>query len=193
MQAMVHFIPGAIVTTFSDKQGHTVTVRYPRWEDLEHMTAYINRLSQENTYIRFSGEEISKEEETAFLGTAFGKMEAQDDVMLMAMVGERMVGLTGIHRNTVNKRRSRHAAEFGISIAEEYRGRGIGEKLAQAVIEEAQRRIPGLRLVYLYVYAINERGYELYRKLGFQEVGRIPDFIFHGDRYVDEIIMIRKV
>lgn len=193
MVAMTHFLPGKVVATFTDRQHQTITLRYPRWEDLDQLTAYINRLSQENTYIRFSGEEITKAEEAGFLADAFTKMEAQDDVMLMAMAGETMVGLAGVHRNTANKRRSRHAAEFGISLAEEYRGRGIGETLAQAVMAEAQRAIPDLRLIYLAVYAVNDRAHALYQKLGFQEVGRMPEFILHSDQYVDEIMMVKSL
>lgn len=190
---MTQFIPGQLVTTFIDKQGQQIFIRYPREGDLDQMTAYINRLSKENTYIRFSGEEITKEEEAGFLGEIFGKMEAKDDVFLVAVAGGMLVGMAGVHRNTINKRRSRHAAEFGISLAEEYRGRGIGERLAEVALAEAERTITELRLIYLAVYAVNERAHTLYQKLGFHDVGRIPEFILHDGEYVDEVMMVRKL
>ncbi|HEX7018077.1 MAG TPA: GNAT family protein [Patescibacteria group bacterium] len=169
-----------------------ITFRYPKPEDLDQMTEYINRLSQENTYIRFSGEEITKEEEASFLEDVLKKIESHNDVMLLALAGENLIGIAGVHRNTVNKKRSYHAAELGISLAAEYRGRGIGERLAREVLAEAERSITGLRMIYLTVFAINKGAFELYKKLGFREVGRIPEFILHNGEYVDEIVMVRK-
>ena len=40
-----------------------MVIRYPKWEDLEELTRYINKLSSEDTFVTFSGEEIKKEEE----------------------------------------------------------------------------------------------------------------------------------
>ena len=54
------FMPGQIVKKFFSKKGKEMIIRYPKWEDLEEFTLYINKLSYEDTFITFSGEEIKK-------------------------------------------------------------------------------------------------------------------------------------
>ena len=70
---MPNFIPGKIIKTFISKKGIQITLRYPVWEDLQQMTDYINTLSQEDTYIIFSGEKVSLEHEAVYLAGLFTK------------------------------------------------------------------------------------------------------------------------
>jgi len=50
------FIPGLIVKKFISKKGKEIIIRYPKWEDLEELTRYANKLSKEDTFVTFSGE-----------------------------------------------------------------------------------------------------------------------------------------
>ena len=62
-------------------------------------------------------------------------------------------------------------AELGnIAVAPEWRGRGVGTRLLEAVIERVAER--GVRELYLEVRVSNEVAQRLYRKYGFREVGR---------------------
>jgi ribosomal protein S18 acetylase RimI-like enzyme len=88
---------------------------------------------------------------------------------------------------------SSHVGYFGIGVAPEWRGMGLGTLLMQAVIAEAERHLGGLRLIQLDVFANNERGIQLYRKLGFTEYARLPGAVHHRGNYVDLISMYRPV
>jgi len=72
------FILGQIVKKFVSKKGKEVVIRYPKWEDLEEFTRYINKLSKEDTFITFSGEEIKKEDEAKVLSEWFYQLEMED-------------------------------------------------------------------------------------------------------------------
>jgi len=65
---------------------------------------------------------------------------------------------------------------------------GIGTRLISKIIEIARQK--KFETMELTVFALNQRALHLYRKFGFQEVGRIKDGIkFLDETYTDEIIM----
>lgn len=61
-----------------------------------------------------------------------------------------------------------------IAVREDRRGRGIGSRLLDWVIDRARER--RVRRVHLEVRASNERALALYRRRGFREVGRRRDY-----------------
>ena len=64
----------------------------------------------------------------------------------------------------------------------------MGTALLKAAIDWAKNN-PELEILFLQVYADNVAGLVLYRKMGFVEHGRIPDFFKQNGRYHDEISM----
>ena len=62
-----------------------------------------------------------------------------------------------------------HAAALGMGVLKDYRGQGIGERLARAALQQA--REIGLERVELDVYASNGPALMLYEKLGFVAEG----------------------
>ena len=67
------------------------------------------------------------------------------------------------------------------------RGRGASTTLMRAAIERAGAT--GARRVALWVNEANATARRFYERLGFREVGRIPEGIRAGDRYVDDVLM----
>jgi len=78
---------------------------------------------------------------------------------------------------------------LGIAVKSGYRRLGIGAKLIEVLLEEAKKQ--GLKVIVLDVYEKNLPALNLYRKMGFKEVGRIPKAIFWKGRYIDDIKMAR--
>jgi RimJ/RimL family protein N-acetyltransferase len=88
-----------------------------------------------------------------------------------------------------SKRRIRHRGMFGIAVARDWRGRGVGTALIRTMIDwaRAHRHIEKIRLGVL---GDNHRAIELYRRLGFeQEARRAAEFKLPGGRYCDDIMM----
>lgn len=187
---MKDFIPGQIIKTFFAKDGTQVTLRYPMIEDLDEFTSYINKLSSEDTYITYSGEEVSRDDEEKFLKEKIEKIEQQDSILLCAFDGKNLIGICNIDRDFSSKKRGLHKAILGLSINNDYRSEGIGMKLAESAIEEAKNNIPGLRMILLKVYSENKIAQKLYKKLGFKIVGTIPGGILYKNTYIAEIEMM---
>ena len=85
--------------------------------------------------------------------------------------------------------RARHGVVLGISVAEVWRGRGLGRIMMQRVIDWAGNH-PTIERITLGVIADNARARRLYASLGFVEDGCIRGFIRMADgRLRDEISM----
>ncbi|MBI3955913.1 GNAT family N-acetyltransferase, partial [Candidatus Gottesmanbacteria bacterium] len=177
-------IPGKIVKTFTSKKGNKVVIRYPKWEDLDDLHGFINILSKEDTFIMFSGEEISREEETKWLGETLTKMETGEKVHLIATVNGSFAGNCEIRRH---KRRETHVGTIGISVALKFRNEGVGSELLKALIEEGKRL--GVKLLILHCFENNDRALHLYEKLGFVRAGLIPGVYLYKGSYVGEVTL----
>lgn len=92
-------------------------------------------------------------------------------VMLAAHEGGRLAG--SVQLAPAQKRNGRHRAEVQkLLVLRELRGRGVGEALMHAIEDEA-RRLGRWLLVLDTATSAAER---LYRKLGYQRAGAIPEF-----------------
>ena len=174
------------------KDGRTIVLRYPSWGDEEGMREFINTMSAEDTFITFSGEIVTEDDEKVYLTRMFEGMEEEDCILIIAVSDDKVVGSVSLERKTDSRRRARHIATFGISILSEYRGVGLGEEMAKTVFEEGAKYLSEIRMLILSVYSLNERAHKLYRKLGFQDYGKLPGGIWYRDEYIDELLMYRE-
>lgn len=184
---------GKIIKTHSLQDSRELVIRYPKQEDVEGMRTLINTLSTEDIYITFSGEQLTLDEEQLYFDQISRDMISHNMVKLLAVHDGKIVGNADVSRDRAGRRRSYHVASFGITIATEFRGVGLGELLTQTIIEEAKKEIPGLRIIKLAVYAENLTAQKLYTKMGFKEFGRLKEGIWYRGRYIDEIEMYKEV
>jgi ribosomal protein S18 acetylase RimI-like enzyme len=80
-----------------------------------------------------------------------------------------------------------HSGRLGMGLLPEYRGRGIGQRLAEKTMADARQK--GLTRIELEVYASNLPAIKLYEKLGFNLEGRKSKARFFQGVY-DDIIMM---
>ncbi len=99
------------------------------------------------------------------------KTESENEILLVAVVDGAVVGTAGIDA-IGTKYKVRHRAEFGISVAKDFWGLGIGQALMAACVECA--RAAGYIQLELNVVAENTRAVSMYQKAGFVAYGRNP-------------------
>ena len=87
------------------------------------------------------------------------------------------------------KYKVRHRAEFGISVAKEFWGLGIGQALTTACI--ACARAAGYIQLELNVVAENTRAISMYEKNGFVEYGRNPKGFHSRMAGFQEVVYMR--
>lgn len=109
--------------------------------------------------------------------------------LLVACAGDELVGNVGLHVSPT-RWRTRHAAELGMSVRDDWQGRGVGTALMEAVLDLADNWLNLMR-IELRVYADNAAGIALYRKFGFEIEGTHRRFAFRDGEYVDAYSMAR--
>jgi len=187
------FTSGEIVSTFITKTGHEAVLRFAQISDAENLMEFINFFSLENRFTRFSGEQLTLEEEIRYLESEVKAINSGDAVKLFCFINQKIAGVCDIHRDTSLLTRKRHTGILGIIIGKDFRGQGIGEHIMKTTIDVAKAHISGLRMIKLDCFATNIPAISLYKKLGFQEVGRIPKSLLYKNEYIDEVIMTLSI
>ncbi len=105
---------------------------------------------------------------------------------LAAFVSDELVGSAALFANS--SPRLAHSLGFGISVAPEFQGRGVGRALTKACLELADSWL-GAKRVSLEVYIDNERAQALYRQFGFEPEGVLRAAAFRRGTYIDVMVM----
>jgi putative acetyltransferase len=113
----------------------------------------------------------------------------RSDLLLVAEVDGALVGNAGLNPVGTAQRR-RHAMHFGITVAKEWQGRGVGTRLMSALLDTADRWLGCLR-IELTVYTDNAAAIALYRKFGFEVEGTHRAYALRNGRYADVLAMAR--
>ena len=115
-----------------------------------------------------------------------------DDADDVEGAGERLVGMVTFVRAPGLK--NRHNGDiFGMYVAPEARGQGVGRALVEALIARV-RALDGVEQLILAVTASNTAARALYRALGFTVYGLHPHALRLEDgRYLDEELMILRL
>ena len=108
---------------------------------------------------------------------------------LVALIAGRQVGNSGLLPAHHSPRRA-HAAHFGLSVHDDYQGKGVGRALITAMLDLADRWTPFTR-IELTVFHDNARAIALYKSVGFVEEGVFRQYVLRNGVYVDAIAMAR--
>lgn len=179
-----------IVAKLQIKDGREVVFRYPQIEDAPLMMNYINTLSKEQTFVRFQGEQISLEQETDWLTKLIKKIEEKAAIQIMGFVNSQLVAVSDI---VMLEKAEKHIGNFGITIAKDFRGLGIGKKIMEIALDEAVKNIPQLKIIILGCFSDNDIALNLYKKMGFKEYGKLPQGLMHQNHLDNHIYMYKKV
>jgi len=108
---------------------------------------------------------------------------------LLACIDDDVVGTIGLFVHDQTPRR-RHAGGLGITVHDDWQGRGVGTALMQAAVDLADRWL-NLRRLELTVYTDNDRAIALYEKFGFEIEGKLREYAFRDGAFIDAYSMAR--
>ena len=107
---------------------------------------------------------------------------------LVGIIEGRIVGMA--HVATSNRPRRKHAGAIGISVHQDWQGKGVGKQLMRAIVDLADNWLNLTRLE-LEVYADNQAAIRLYERFGFEVEGRLRQHALRDGQFVDSIVMGR--
>ena len=169
--------------------GRAVRIRRALPEDAGAVLRYLSQVGAETDNLTFGGEGpgLTESEERDYLAQV-GKSD--NSLAIVATVGDAIVG--GLTFDGGRRARLRHAGEFGISVAQEYAGCGIGRALIEQMLEWAERG-GVVRKINLKVRADNAGAIRLYERMGWVHEGRSTRDTLIDGRFNDCLLMGRAV
>lgn len=167
------------------KNGMKLKIEKAKRHDAGQVLDYLNLVGGESDNLLFGANEFTmsleaEEEfienlETSKVSALFvGKIDNE-----VVCIGSAMAPL---------RQRIAHQAEVAISVKKKYWGLGIGTHLMQAIIDFS-RQNGTTEILHLGVRYGNDEAINLYRKMGFEEMGRYHNFFKINGQYYDEILM----
>ncbi len=178
-----------IVYKGKTKNNKEIIFRYPIKSDAPAILKYINAISKERTFMLSQGEQLTLKEEKSRLNYQLNVIKDKKAVLLFAFIDGEIVGVSNVK---LEGKVQNHLGTLGISLSKKFRGQGIGKLLMDKTVSEAENELPGLRKIILSVFANNKVAYNLYKKCGFIEYGRLPKGIKHRGVFVDNIYMYKN-
>lgn len=152
------------------KNGKRVCLRSASAKDGESVLRVFEKTHEETDFLLSYPDEstLTVEQESRFLA----KMSnSSNEIEMIAVIDDKVVGMAGISPIGIYYK-TKHRAEFGVSVFKEYWGQGIGKALTEACIECAKN--VGFTQLELEVVRDNVRAISMYEKLGFVEYGSNP-------------------
>ena len=167
------------------KDGKELHIRKAVKADAQEILDYLNIVGGESDNLLFGANEFTMtvEQEELFIESL---RDSETSALFGGFIRDKIV-CVGSALAPARERIS-HQCEIAISVLKEYWGIGVGTCLMTEVIGFAKES-GKLEVLHLGVKAENTSAIALYRKLGFQEIGRFPRFFRIKGEYYDEILM----
>ena len=167
------------------KNGREIVIRNAEKKDAQQLIDYLKTVRGESDNLLAGANDplISVEQEEVFLESF---SNAKTSVFLVGLIDDIIVCTGSVSGNT--RERNSHHGSIAVSVLKEYWGIGVGTALMNALIDFA-KNTGKLEILHLGVKADNTRGINLYKKTGFEEIGRFPKYFKINGKYYDEILM----
>ncbi len=127
----------------------------------------------------------------ASLADVAKRLRPSEEAFVLGAWTPELVGMVGFFRQAGLKRRHQ-AMIWGMYVAPEARGQGLGRALLAEALTRAAA-VPGIEQVHLGVVTRNTAARALYLSLGFTIYGTERHALKLGDRYVDEELMALEI
>lgn len=137
-----------------------------------------------------SAGDLERESPEDFAAKYQERVAGEDRFILGAWLGSELSGTVGFYREWGEKTRHKGTI-WGMYVASEVRGRGIGRLLLEAAVARAEAHCAGLEQILIAAAVDNAAACRLYETAGFITWGLEPAALKLGERRLDERYMLR--
>lgn len=156
-----------------------ITIRKAKLKDALCLVEAEREIAQEPGYFCSQPSEL---DEKAVIET----IQSPQSIYLVAEYEGQIIGHAFLEPYTLQS--LRHIADLNIAVHLGWQNKGIGRQLLEQLIERAKNS-PIIEKIQLNVRATNIPAISLYKKMGFQEEGRLKNRVKVKDHYIDDLIM----
>lgn len=170
-----------------DLNGRKLVLRNAVEDEAEMLLKYLKQVYAETPFLIQEPDEITFtiDDEKKYIKE---NNDSDSDLLLIGMLDGKHVGNCSLMGN--HARRLKHRTSLGIVLYLEFTGLGIGKIMIEEVCKIAKEN--GIEQVELEVAANNRNAISLYEKLGFENVGTLPNNMKYSDgTYTDVHFMVK--
>ncbi len=178
------------IKKFKGKEIKIEELSKKHFKEVNELKKNINSLIDENAKIILN-QKVNTKEEKEWLKGKIKSIKNNKEVHLVAYDGKKIIAGCEVK---LDRGKSSHVGNFGISIVSGYRRLGLGTYLSKEVMRLAKKKLkPKPKIVRISVFSNNEPAIGLYKKIDCKEVARIPKMIEHNKKLIDEIVLIKEI
>ena len=156
-------------------------IRKAERSDVPAMREIFNEVLR-NTNSIYREEEVTLEERYAW----FDEKIDHGFPIFGAYEGDHLIGYAG-YGTWRAAQGYRKSVELTIYVDQKRRGKGIGSKLMQTIIEHA--KVDGYHVMIGAIDAANQQSIEFHKRFGFVEVARMPEVALKNDQWLTLVFM----
>lgn len=172
----------------NDKSVYSVVFRHLRRDDDARLRRFVNFMLEHQPNVRFfrtASERLPKD----FFDDIMRKSKTRSHLFIIGEVNERIVLVAALSKGRYEI--DKHTAEMLIGIHPQFRKAGIGTHAANILFSWAHDA--GIELIKAAYYDGNDAANIFYKKLGFREAGKLPKGRKAGNKYLDEILVTKRI
>jgi len=176
------------VAQFKTESGKEILIFRPTLDRLPILLRFTNRLIAEDTYLNLTGRAKTYQEEESWLRGTLADIKSKKSLYFWAVSDGKIVGSVSVNHGY---ERSWHVGKIGLMVDRDFRRDGIGTKLLEFILKEAQDF--EIKMSTLEVFKENFPAIKLYKKFDFRVYGRLPGGLFRKGKFSDTIEMYKKL
>lgn len=167
------------------KDGSVLSIVYAKSEQASQIVSFLNHVGGETDFLTFGHNEfdVSVAQEKEIIRECLE--DYYGNIMLIGQIDNNIVSHLMLQRDKSS--RTQHVGHLGLSVSKKCWGLSIGKHMMLHAIDVALPR--GITKMQLQIRTDNNRGYNLYKKLGFNVEGTLKKSIKIQNDYFDEYIM----
>lgn len=170
--------------SFHLRNGEKVILRNLGRKDLKDLVELYNSLVAEDIDI-LQDKQIIVDEGVALMEDMLDRMSRGRALALVAEVdGKVVANATVVWKSGLMS----HVGEVGVTIHKDYRGKGIGTKMVETLVQLSREK--GLKMLRASIFSTNKISRLLFNNLGFQETAMIPKMFYKNRSYIDEVLVV---
>lgn len=172
----------------TDNDYFSLIIRLPTTKDAAKVRKCINSILGKEENVRFF-RTVTEKGQHEFMKETLEKIKKRRELFVVGEANKKIILIAALMRGDFKV--DEHVADFVIGIMDQYRGYGIGTKVAQVLFSVAPEF--GISVIRSSYNIEDGKVRDFYNKFGFTEIGRMPYGRRVSGKFYDEVFVVKKL